>query len=67
MTQLKLLAQTVEVDYFISGCPPPVPRIIDALDAILNGKLPPKGSSFLLNKSVCDECPREKKTENSPK
>ncbi|MEM4701200.1 MAG: oxidoreductase, partial [Candidatus Bathyarchaeia archaeon] len=57
---VKTLAQTVDVDYFISGCPPPVPRIIEALDAIFNGKLPPKGSSFLLNKSVCDECPREK-------
>jgi len=58
---VKTLAQTVDVDYFISGCPPPVPRIIEALEAILNGKLPPKGSSFLLNKAVCDECPREKK------
>ncbi|MGB9959633.1 MAG: oxidoreductase [Candidatus Bathyarchaeales archaeon] len=58
---VKTLAQTVDVDYFISGCPPPVPRIIEALEAILNEKLPPKGSSFLLNKSVCDECPREKK------
>ena len=58
---VKTLAQTVEVDYFISGCPPPVPRIIEAFEAILNGKLPPKGSSFLLNKSVCDECSREKK------
>jgi len=58
---VKTLAQTVDVDYFISGCPPPVPRIIEALDTILSGKLPPKGSSFLLNKAVCDECPREKK------
>ncbi len=58
---VKTLAQTVEVDYFISGCPPPVSRIIEALEAILNGKLPQKGSSFLLNKSVCDECQREKK------
>jgi F420-non-reducing hydrogenase small subunit len=58
---VKTLAQTVDVDYFISGCPPPVPRVIEAFDAILSGKLPPKGSSLLLNKSVCDECPREKK------
>jgi len=58
---VKTLAQTVDVDYFLSGCPPPVPRIIDALDAILSGKLPPKGASLLFNKSVCDECPREKK------
>ncbi|MEM3673136.1 MAG: oxidoreductase [Candidatus Bathyarchaeia archaeon] len=58
---VKTLAQTVDVDYFISGCPPPVPRILDAIEAIFSGKLPPKGSSLLLNKSICDECPREKK------
>ncbi|MEM3725923.1 MAG: oxidoreductase [Candidatus Bathyarchaeia archaeon] len=58
---VKTLAQTVDVDYFISGCPPPVPRILDAVEAIFSGKLPPKGSSLLLNKSICDECPREKK------
>ncbi|MEM0111464.1 MAG: hypothetical protein QXK90_01720 [Candidatus Parvarchaeota archaeon] len=58
---VKTLADVVDVDYYISGCPPPVPRIIDAIEAILSGKLPPKGSSFLFNKAVCDECPREKK------
>jgi len=58
---VKTLAQTVDVDYFISGCPPPVPRILEAVEAIFSGKLPPKGSSLLLNKSICDECPREKK------
>ena len=41
--------------------PPSSPKDHYALDAILSGKLPPKGSSFLLNKAVCDECPREKK------
>jgi F420-non-reducing hydrogenase small subunit len=29
--------------------------------AFITGNLPPKGSSFLPDKSVCDECPREKK------
>ena len=58
---VKTLAQTVDVDYFLSGCPPPIPCIIQAFDAILSGNLPPKGSSFLPNKSICDECPREKK------
>jgi Coenzyme F420-reducing hydrogenase, gamma subunit len=58
---VKTLAQTVNVDYFISGCPPPIPCIIQAFEAVLSNKLPPKGSSFLPNKSVCDECPRERK------
>jgi F420-non-reducing hydrogenase small subunit len=58
---VKTLAQTVDVDYFISGCPPPVPIILQTFETILSGKLPPKGSSFLPSKSICDECPREKK------
>ncbi len=57
---VKTLAQTVEVDYFISGCPPPIPVIMQAFDAIVNNTLPPKGSSLLPKKSICDECPREK-------
>jgi F420-non-reducing hydrogenase small subunit len=58
---VKTLGQTVDVDYYLSGCPPPVPLIIEAVLAIINNTLPPKGSVLMPNKSVCDECPREKK------
>jgi len=58
---VKTLPQTVDVDYTISGCPPPIPYILKMFEALLSGNLPPKGSSFLPNKSICDECPREKK------
>jgi F420-non-reducing hydrogenase small subunit len=58
---VKTLPQTIDVDYTISGCPPPIPSIIMMFEALMSGKLPPKGSSFLPNKSICDECPREKK------
>jgi len=58
---VKTLNQVVDVDYYISGCPPPVPVILKAFTAILTGNLPPKGSSFLPEKSICDECPRVKK------
>lgn len=58
---VKTLPQTVDVDYTISGCPPPIPAIISMFTAFISGNLPPKGSSFLPNKSICDECPREKK------
>jgi F420-non-reducing hydrogenase small subunit len=58
---VKTLPQTVDVDYTISGCPPPIPAIITMFNAFITGNLPPKGSSFLPNKSICDECPREKK------
>lgn len=41
---VKTLDQTVEVDYYLPGCPPPVKLILTALEAIANNKLPPKGS-----------------------
>ena len=58
---VKTLAQTVDVDYYLSGCPPPVPLILQAVLAIFKNELPPKGSVLMPNKSICDECPREKK------
>jgi len=58
---VKTLAQTVDVDYFLSGCPPPIPLILQAVEAIFKNELPPKGSVLMPNKSICDECPREKK------
>lgn len=58
---VKTLDQTVEVDYYLSGCPPPVPLIVEAVEAIITNKLPPKGTVLMPTKSICDECPREKK------
>ena len=55
---LKTLEQTVEVDYFLPGCPPESPRIWEAIEAILAGELPPQGSVIGLNTTVCDFCPR---------
>lgn len=53
---LKTLDQTVAVDYYLPGCPPEAERIWDALTAILEGKLPPKGSVIGAQTTVCDEC-----------
>ncbi len=58
---VKTLPQTVDVDYTISGCPPPVPAILSMFTAFITGDIPPQGTSFLPDKSVCDECTREKK------
>jgi F420-non-reducing hydrogenase small subunit len=55
---VKTLAQTVDVDYYLPGCPPPVKLIGAAVDAIAAGKLPPKGSVIAPVKAVCDECKR---------
>jgi F420-non-reducing hydrogenase small subunit len=57
---VKTLDQTVDVDYYLPGCPPPVKLILNAVDAIANNKLPPKGTVLAPLKSVCDECPRKK-------
>jgi F420-non-reducing hydrogenase small subunit len=57
---VKTLDQTVDVDYYIPGCHTPVDLIVNALEAIEKGELPPKGSVLAPVKSVCDECPRKK-------
>jgi len=57
---VKTLNQVVEVDYYIPGCPPPTKIISDAIDAIVQNKLPEKGAVLAPLKSVCDECKFEK-------
>jgi F420-non-reducing hydrogenase small subunit len=63
---LKTLDQTVEVDYYLPGCPPEADRIWDAIVAILEGKLPPRGSVIGSDTTVCDTCTR-KRTEKKIK
>jgi len=55
---LKTLDQTVKVDYYLPGCPPESPRIWEALEAIVSGKLPPPGTVIGPNTTVCDFCER---------
>ena len=55
---VKTLDQTVDVDYYIPGCPPPPDIIMDAVNAILQGNLPEKGSVLSPNIALCDECDR---------
>ena len=57
---VKTLGQTVEVDYFLPGCPPEADRIWDAVQAILSGKLPPAGTVIGATTTVCDTCSRER-------
>ncbi len=64
---VKTLDQTVDVDYYLPGCPPPVKLIANAVDAIAKGALPPKGSVLAPLKSVCDECPRKKENKKISK
>ena len=59
---VRTLDQVVDVDYYLPGCPPQTERLVEVLMAIVTGaELPPKGSVVgALDKSQCDECPREK-------
>ena len=61
---VKTLDQTISVDYYLPGCPPPPDLIMNAINAILTGQLPEKGAVLAPNKAQCDTCPRsETKTE----
>lgn len=57
---VKTLDQTVDVDYYLPGCPPTPDMIMNAINAIAENKLPPKGAVLAPLKSVCDECRFEK-------
>ncbi len=54
------LAQVVDVEYFVPGCPPPVDIILNIVDLFATGKLPPPGSIIASDKTLCDECDRIK-------
>ena len=58
---VQTLAQTVKVDYTIPGCPPEARTTWLALEALIEGKMPPEGTVISHNaKSVCDDCPRQR-------
>jgi F420-non-reducing hydrogenase small subunit len=54
------LAQVVDVEYFVPGCPPPVPLILKVVEALATGSLPPPGTVIASQKTLCDECERKK-------
>ena len=56
---VRTMDQVIDVDYYLPGCPPPPDLILNAVNAILTGKLPEKGSVLAPNKSICDTCPRK--------
>jgi len=62
---VRTLSQVVDVDYYVPGCPP-TPRILrTALQTLLGGELPPKGTVLAPDEALCEECPRkDSKPEN---
>jgi len=57
---VRTLAQTVDVDYFLPGCPPEPERIWDAVLAIVKGELPAPGSVIGAQTTVCNSCSRQR-------
>ena len=57
---VKPLDRVVDVDYYLPGCPPPPDLIMKAVNAILEGKLPPKGAVIAPDKTLCETCERNK-------
>lgn len=61
LERVKHLAQEVEVDYYIPGCPPESHQIWNVIETILSGDLPPTGSTVGCGTlTVCDDCDRTK-------
>jgi F420-non-reducing hydrogenase small subunit len=56
---VRTLDQVVDVDYYIPGCPPTPKLTKAAVGALLEGKLPPKGTVLSPDIALCDECPRK--------
>lgn len=56
--QVFALKQIIDVDYYLPGCPPPPDLIANAVNAVLEGKLPPKGATLAPHKALCDTCKR---------
>ena len=48
------LNQVIDVDYYLPGCAPPPDLIMQAVEAILSGNLPEKGTVLSPDKSLCD-------------
>ena len=51
--------QIIDIDYYIPGCPPTPEIIQNAILALLEGRLPEKGSILTENKGLCFDCPRK--------
>ena len=56
---VRSLDQVVEVDYYVPGCPPTPKLTKVAVTALLENRLPPKGSVIAPDIALCDECPRK--------
>jgi F420-non-reducing hydrogenase small subunit len=62
--QVLRLQDAVPIDYQVPGCPPQLHQVERALALLLNGAPAPQAHGAMVgcgDKSVCEECPREKR------
>jgi F420-non-reducing hydrogenase small subunit len=68
---VKTLDQVVAVDYYVPGCPPVTDQVNDVVRLLTSyaetGDLPPKGAVVAFDKTLCDECTRERAEKKSIK
>jgi F420-non-reducing hydrogenase small subunit len=55
---VRTLDEVIDVDYYLPGCPPPAGLIAQAVMALVEGRLPEKGSVLAPDVALCAECPR---------
>jgi F420-non-reducing hydrogenase small subunit len=58
--QLLPLHAVIDVDYYLPGCPPPPNLVAEAINTIVVGPLPPKGSTLAPNRALCETCVRNR-------
>lgn len=56
---VRALDQVVDVDYYLPGCAPTPKLIWQAVETLLSGDLPPKGTVIAPDVALCEECPRK--------
>jgi F420-non-reducing hydrogenase small subunit len=56
---VRALDQVVDVDYYVPGCPPTPAVTKAAIAALLDGRLPAKGTVLAPDIALCDQCPRK--------
>ncbi len=65
MPKIDPMDRIIDVDYYLPGCPPAVQSVAALVkivyEHVKNGApLPPKGAYVASDKTLCEECPREK-------
>jgi len=55
---VRALDQVTSVDYYIPGCAPTPNVIAGAVQILLSGELPPRGTVLTPDVALCEECPR---------